>query len=131
MSDAVDPVTQEPTVTDRLRTVDQYQKRGLESILDIVLVVEDAAAYAEDHPAMTRHQRRKCHLVAFNDKPFQKLIVVQSRNCPLVKDAIQLPQDDPRIAAHERVPPDFDRLITFHSAPGPISNLTFLRISLQ
>jgi hypothetical protein len=129
VGDAVDPVTKEPTVTNRFRTIDQYQKRRLESIFDVVLVVEDATAYAEDHPTVTRHERRKCHLVAFNDKSFQKFVIIQARNCPLIEDPIQLAQDDPRIAAHERLPPHVDGLFTLHSALGAISNLTFFRIS--
>ena len=97
----------------------------LECVLDVVLVVEDAAADAQDHSPMPGDQSGKCHLVAFDDEPFQELVVVHARDGPLVKHPIQLAQDDPRVVAHADAPHNVYGLFTLDSACGAISNLAF------
>jgi len=125
VGDPVDPMTQEVAISDRFRAADQHQERCLECILDVVLVVENAAANAQNHSPMPGDQRGECQLVAFDDEPFQELVVVHARDGPLVEHPIQLAQDDPRVVAHEDVPHEIDGSITRDSAPGAVSNLTF------
>ncbi len=128
VGDPVDPVTQEIAVADRCRAADQHEKRCLECILDVVLVVENAAANTQDHSPMPGDQSGKCHLVALGGEPFQELVVVHAHDGPLVEDAIQLAQDNPRVAAHDDVPRNVFGPFTPDSASRAISNLPFFEI---
>jgi hypothetical protein len=53
VGDPEDPGPQEMAVADRFRAADENQERCLASILDVVLIAEDAAADAQDHRPMS------------------------------------------------------------------------------
>src|SRR5262249_13700300 len=57
----------------------QNNEGGLEGVLGVGLVAEDAAADAQHHRTMSAHQRREGRLVAFQEKTFEKLPVRQPR----------------------------------------------------
>ncbi len=51
----------------------QHQERGLESILGVVLVVEDGPADAPDKSAVAVHESRERFLLAVNGEAGQQL----------------------------------------------------------
>ncbi len=70
----------------------QEQEYGLEGILRRVLVPQDAATGAPDHRPVPLDQGRERRLVAVIRKPFQQLLVRQTRNRPVEEQGVELPE---------------------------------------
>jgi hypothetical protein len=70
-------------LSDGLGLACQYKERGLEDILGIVLVLNDALTDTQDHRAMPVHQSCKCRLVILDCEALQKgtisLMTVKAR----------------------------------------------------
>jgi hypothetical protein len=82
-----------PTISlwyDCRRPANQDEKRRLEGILDIVMIVEDAAADTPDHRAMPPHQRRGGSFVPLFDEALQQLPIAQPRPILLKHDFAKL-----------------------------------------
>ena len=58
---------------------EKSQKSGLESVFGIVAVVENSAADAQDHRAMTPNQGFKSSLFAVSQEGFEQLFIPQPR----------------------------------------------------
>ena len=52
----IEPGPQRDAAADRTRFLDEDQERGLEGILGVVRILQDAPADAQDHRPVTRHQ---------------------------------------------------------------------------
>ena len=64
---------------DRAGLADEDEERRLEGILGVVMIGQQAAADAQDHRAMPRHQRRESRLLSAVEVTLQELAIGQSR----------------------------------------------------
>ena len=76
-SDAVQPGTECVGPAQPTRLAHQHQERGLESVVGVVTVVQQAPAHAEHHWAMPPYQRREGCLVALVGEPFEELPIAR------------------------------------------------------
>src|SRR5262249_238595 len=71
----VEPVFQRALTADRGGLADADKERGLEGVLHVLRVKEDAPADAEDQWAVPSHQSLERGLVAFSNEALQELVV--------------------------------------------------------
>ena len=82
----------------------QGEERGLESVLGVVQVAEDAAADAQNHRPVSVQEGRECRLVALQDEAAQQRFVFARRT--RVADAAQVVAQSAQSAAvHWSHPP--------------------------
>jgi hypothetical protein len=74
VSDAVEPVADHLARRDGSRLAQENHERGLERVFGI-LVLEEPAAHAPNHRAVTPHEGGKRHFVSMLDEPPQELSV--------------------------------------------------------
>ncbi len=75
MRDAIKPVGEHRRGSDRSRLAGEDEERGLEGVLGIVVVAEDAPADAQDHRPMPPDDRLERRLIATCDEPFEQIAV--------------------------------------------------------
>lgn len=105
--DAEQPTRDRPAIADRTGPVRQDQEDGLEGVLGVVRVVEDAPADPQDHRPVPAHQlleSRLARLAAIRDEPVQQLAVRRRPDRPEVPQPAQLVR---RPARHFRRSPWF------------------------
>ena len=69
------PVAEDGPRSERGGLADQDEERGLEGVLGVGVVAQDAAADAQDHRAVPAHQRGEGRLVAPAEELLQELAV--------------------------------------------------------
>src|SRR5262249_25568077 len=77
VGDAVQPAADLLPRRDRGGLADEDEERGLEGVLRVVDVADDAPADVEHHRAVAAHQGREGRLIAPADEPAQQLPVRQ------------------------------------------------------
>jgi hypothetical protein len=75
MSNPVQPAGQRMSLADRAAVSCQHQKRGLKSVLGVLLVLQNAAARSQYHRAVPINQLGKRRLIAPGDESIQQLVV--------------------------------------------------------
>jgi hypothetical protein len=78
MSDAVQPVRHHSSWHDGCGLASEDEKRGLEGVLGILMVGQDAAAYTPDHRAMPPHKGREAGVVALFDEAAEEFPIGRS-----------------------------------------------------
>ena len=89
---AMEPAADRSVDPDRPGLASQQQEGGLEGVVGIVGIVEDPAADGHDHPPMTLDQGLEGELVSVRHVTFQHRTVGETRQGPLVEEAVDLPQ---------------------------------------
>ncbi len=95
VSHAVQPVADGPPGQKPRGLADQDQESGLEGVLGVVAVFQDALTDSKDHPSMAAHQCREGTLVVAGQESIQQLSVragvvrQQSRTARMVQDAMR------------------------------------------
>jgi hypothetical protein len=129
MGDPVEPVAYEIAIADCTGAPNQDQKSGLEGILNVLIVVENSPANAQDHRPVSCHQSGERHLVSIGDKPIEQLAFTQAGNGPSIEDTVQLFQDGTRVTAHgDSVLTSFTVVSTLYLRRRGDSNLSFFNI---
>ncbi len=82
MSDAVQPVADHVGGADGRRPPDQDKEGGLEGVLGVGAVAQDAAADAQHHGAVAQQQRLEGGLVTVRGEAFEQLAVGQAGQFP-------------------------------------------------
>ena len=70
VSHLVEPASYRLTLADGSSLADKDEEGGLEGVLGILLMIQDAAAYVEDHGSMPPNQHFEGRLVARDSEPF-------------------------------------------------------------
>jgi hypothetical protein len=78
MSDAVQPVRHQSSWHDGCGLASEDEERGLEGVLGILVVGQDAAAYTPDHRAMPPHKGREGGFVALFDEAAEEFPIGRS-----------------------------------------------------
>jgi hypothetical protein len=74
----VEPVAQTFLVADSAGAARQHKEGGLEGVLGVVLVAEDAAAHAQDHGPVSLNQGGESGLVAVVGEALEQLTVAKT-----------------------------------------------------
>lgn len=80
---SIKPVTQQIGVTHRPRPACQHEKDGLERILGVLIVAQEAPAYEQDHRSVPRYRCGECRLtggISVLDESIEELPVGHSRD---------------------------------------------------
>ena len=80
------------------RALRQEEESGLEGVVGVVGIVEDASADAQDHGPVATDQGLEGQLIAVGVVTFQESGVGQARQGPLAEEAVDLPQGG--VASH-------------------------------
>jgi hypothetical protein len=94
----VEPVGDHSTGPDGSRLTHKDKKRGLKSVLRVVIAPQDPAAHAPNHRAMPPHEGRQSRLMTVVDEVVQQLPIGQTRSL-LEKDRPAKVLDDPAYSA--------------------------------
>ena len=86
------PGPQRDVAAERPRFLDEDQERGLEGILGIVRILQDAPADAQDHRPVPRHQDLERRGVLPGGEALEQLRIGESRDDPTREEAVDLPQ---------------------------------------
>ena len=87
--DAVEPGSQYVALADRPGLLDQDQEGGLKGVGDVVRVIQDAPADAQDHRPMPMEDRLEGRLVAMGEESLQELSLGQTCDGPCVEQTSQ------------------------------------------
>jgi hypothetical protein len=74
----VEPARQRSQLAERRCLKGQRQEGGLESVLSILVVLEQVTAHAPDQSAMPPHQFRKCRLIVPIRESLQQLAIQEA-----------------------------------------------------
>src|SRR5262249_34965454 len=74
---AIEPIADQLLPPDGRGLADEHQKRGLEGVVGVVGIAEDAATHAQDHRPMPADQGRERALVPPRNEALQQLAVAQ------------------------------------------------------
>ncbi len=102
---ALEPTCNRFTVSDGTGIANQYQKRGLKRILNIMRVAQDATTGRQDHSRVPLQQHGECQfrpLAPLFDESFQKLRVRQSAQSPLNEERAGMTQERGHLLAVNR-----------------------------
>jgi hypothetical protein len=79
VGDAIQPVGEQLAAAKGRRPADENQEGGLEGVLGVGRVPQDAPADAPDHRAVPPHQDRDRRLIPAEKEALQQLLVAQGR----------------------------------------------------
>ena len=77
---------------DRAGLLDQDEEGGLEGVLGVVGVAQDAPADGQDHRPVPRHQRLEGRRIALGEEAVEELRVGEPGDGPAAEQAVDLPQ---------------------------------------
>ncbi len=122
--DSVKPACDRISVANCAGPVGQYQKNGLDSIMNIVRIIESLVADAQDHGPVPHHQNLECKLsgrVAAGDKPRQQLTIAQPGAGSGAEEHLErLAENSDCSAGHDCGFSDLLGSYLFHSAPEKV-----------
>jgi hypothetical protein len=98
------PIADNLALGQTVRLADEHQECGLEGIVGIVGIAQDAAANAAHHRTMTAHERLESRLIAPMEKRPQELPVGQPRAVRVKCDSVQLPEDAAGLKGRHEIP---------------------------
>jgi len=75
VGNAVQPTAQRLALANRTCLASQDEERGLEGVLSVLSMVQDAAAHAQHHRTMTLHQRGECRFRSLVQEAFEQLLI--------------------------------------------------------
>ena len=110
VSHAVKPCRHKASVPNRTSVTDQHQERRLKGVFDVPRVAEHPPAQAQHHGTVPVDQGLEGVLIPARQVTLQELPVPQTGQCPVAKQAVDLPQQDPaagtrhRFASSHRLP---------------------------
>jgi hypothetical protein len=92
--DAVEPVSKQVGITDRMCLPSQNQENGLECVFGMMAVVQELGANAQDQRAMTKHERGECKLggrIASRGEAVEELAVRKAGHGAALEEGFDLP----------------------------------------
>ena len=92
MRNLIQPAGQSVSPSDRPGPLHHHQEGGLEGILGVIGIAEDAAADAQHHRPVPRHQRLEGAGISLFDEAVKELRVGQPRDDAPGEQSLDLPQ---------------------------------------
>ena len=125
MRDVIQPAAQHDAAADRAGLLDQDQEGGLEGVLGVVGVAQDAVADAQDHRSVPRHQRLEGRGIAPMDEPLEELGVGKAGDRPIGEQAVDLSQGGAqRLDGHASDTSSTPRFTIIRVEGGPTGQLS-------